>query len=146
MWNVIKNETKNVNKNSFFCSIFVIYLIFWPLTLRNSMVTSLFLNLIFTYFSIIRKIFYNKKLQDLKKFHLFVWGLGYLSLFLGVTNNPSPCAFYFLKGFGYLSLCLGIMILHLTPVTSPCMVKMLLHWWWFTPTAWHTHNWMNIFP
>ena len=33
--NAIKNETKNVNKNSLFCSIFVIFLIFWPLELRK---------------------------------------------------------------------------------------------------------------
>ena len=30
-----KNEAKNVNKNSFFCSIFVTFLIFWPLQLRK---------------------------------------------------------------------------------------------------------------
>ena len=30
-----KNETKNANKNSLFCSIFVIFLIFWPLELRK---------------------------------------------------------------------------------------------------------------
>ena len=40
------NETKNVNKKSLFCSFFVIFLIFWPLELKNP----LFLNLIFTYF------------------------------------------------------------------------------------------------
>ena len=30
-----KNETKNVNKNSLFCSIFVIFLIFRPLELKK---------------------------------------------------------------------------------------------------------------
>ena len=30
-----KNEAKNVNKNSLFCSIFVIFFIFWPLQLRK---------------------------------------------------------------------------------------------------------------
>ena len=30
-----KNETKNVNKNSLFYSIFVIFLIFWPLELKK---------------------------------------------------------------------------------------------------------------
>ena len=30
-----KNETKNVNKNSLFCSIFIIFLIFWPLELKK---------------------------------------------------------------------------------------------------------------
>ena len=29
------NETKNVNKNSLFCSFFVIFLIFWPLELKK---------------------------------------------------------------------------------------------------------------
>ena len=38
------------------------------------------------------------------------------------------------------SLSLGVRILHITPVTLPCMVKMLLHWRWFAPTAWHAHN------
>ena len=33
--NAIKNETKNVNKNSLFCSIYVIFSIFWPLELRK---------------------------------------------------------------------------------------------------------------
>ena len=33
--NAIKIETKNVNKNSLFYSIFVIFLIFWPLELRK---------------------------------------------------------------------------------------------------------------
>ena len=32
------------------------------------------------------------------------------------------------------------MTLHTTPVTLPCMVKMLLCWWWFAPTTWHAHN------
>ena len=45
--------------------------------------------------------------------------------------NPSPCAFCFVKVIGYLSLSLGVMMLHITPVTIPFMVKMLLHWWWF---------------
>ena len=30
-----KTETKNVNKSSLFCSIFVIFLIFWPLELKK---------------------------------------------------------------------------------------------------------------
>ena len=30
MRNTIKNESKNVNKNSVFCSIFVIFFTFWP--------------------------------------------------------------------------------------------------------------------
>ena len=33
--NAIKNETKNVNKNSLVCLIFVIFLIFWTLELRK---------------------------------------------------------------------------------------------------------------
>ena len=30
-----KNETKNVNKNSHFCSMYVIFFIFWPLEFRK---------------------------------------------------------------------------------------------------------------
>ena len=56
------------------------------------------------------------------------------------TPNPSSCLFYFVRGLGYLSLSLGVTTLHITPVTLPCMVKMLLQWWWFAPTAWHAHN------
>ena len=33
--NAIKTETKNVNKNGLFYSIFVIFLSFWPLKLRK---------------------------------------------------------------------------------------------------------------
>ena len=33
--NAIKNETKNVNKNSLFCITFVIFLIFWPIELKK---------------------------------------------------------------------------------------------------------------
>ena len=33
--NPIKDKIKNVNKSSLFCSIFVIFLIFWPLALRK---------------------------------------------------------------------------------------------------------------
>ena len=33
--NAIKNETKNKNKNSPSCSIFIRLLIFWPLELRK---------------------------------------------------------------------------------------------------------------
>ena len=56
------------------------------------------------------------------------------------TYNPSLFLFYFVRGLGYLSLSLGVMTLHITPVTLPCMVKMLLKWWWFATTAWHAHS------
>ena len=42
------------------------------------------------------------------------------------TYSPSSCVFYFLRELGYLSLSLGVTTLHITPVTLPCMVKMLL--------------------
>ena len=48
--NAIKNETNNVNTNSFICSIFVILLIFTPPELRKWYGDPLFLNLIFKYF------------------------------------------------------------------------------------------------
>ena len=48
--NAIKNETKNVNKNSLFYLIFVIFLIFWPLELKMYHGDPVFWNLIFTYF------------------------------------------------------------------------------------------------
>ena len=51
--NAIKNETKNVDKNSLFCSILVIFLIFWPLEVGKWHGGTLSLNLIFTYFPII---------------------------------------------------------------------------------------------
>ena len=43
-------------------------------------------------------------------------------------------------GLGYLFLSLVLRNLHITPITPPCMVKMLLHWYWFTSTTWHAHN------
>ena len=43
-------------------------------------------------------------------------------------------------GLGYLSLSLGVRTINITPVKLSCMVKMLLHWWCFVPTAWHSHN------
>ena len=49
-----KNETKNVKKNSLVCSIFVIFLIFWPLELRKQYGDPQFLNLIFKYFRIMK--------------------------------------------------------------------------------------------
>ena len=33
--NAIKNETKNVNQNSFFSLIFAIFWMFWPIELRK---------------------------------------------------------------------------------------------------------------
>ena len=51
------------------------------------------------------------------------------------TCNPSPCVFCFVRGFGYLPLSLCVTTLHVIPDALPCMVKMLLHWWWFAPTA-----------
>ena len=56
------------------------------------------------------------------------------------TYNPNPCAFCFVMRLGYLFLSLVLRNLHITPITPPCIVKMLLHWWWFTSTAWHAHN------
>ena len=56
------------------------------------------------------------------------------------TYNPSPCALCFARGLGYLSLPVDVTTLHITPVMLTCMVKMLLYWWWFGPTAWHAHN------
>ena len=56
------------------------------------------------------------------------------------TYNPSSSVFYFVRALGYLSLSLGVMTLHITSVTLHCIVKMLLQWWWFAPTAWHAHN------
>ena len=35
MRNIIKNETKNANKNNLVCSIFAIFLIFWTLELKK---------------------------------------------------------------------------------------------------------------
>ena len=47
-----KIETKNANKNSIFCSIFVIFFIFWPLELRKYHGESVFKPdfYLFTYF------------------------------------------------------------------------------------------------
>ena len=56
------------------------------------------------------------------------------------TYKTNSCLFYFVRGLGYLSLSLGVTTLHITPVMLPCMEKMLLQWWWFTPIAWHAHN------
>ena len=53
--NAWKNETKNANKNSLFCSIFVIYLIFWPLELRKQHGDPLYLDPIFTYVPLMNK-------------------------------------------------------------------------------------------
>ena len=61
------------------------------------------------------------------------------------TWHITPVPVQFVKGLGYRSLFLCVITFHITAVTLPCMIKMLLHLWWFAPTAWHTHNWMSFF-
>ena len=47
----------------------------------------------------------------------------WISFIVFKCDNPA----YFVRSLGYLSLSLGGTTLHITPVTLPYMVKMLLH-------------------